>query len=69
MSPWRHVNIVNVWIFDSPDCTTRLLRSGEVLSGGPTRIRYHRVTFNVSMGDTVDGMSCELISMGSAASV
>ncbi len=31
-----------------------------MLSGGPTRIRYYRGTFNVSMGDNVDEMSCEL---------
>lgn len=58
-------NSIKVWIFDAPDGTCRLLRSREGHSGTPLRIRYYGGTTNVSMRESADAESCEILSAGS----
>eukprot|EP01038_Epipyxis_sp_PR26KG_P010444 gene10444-14028_t len=62
-------NSIKVWIFDSSDGTARLLKSRQGHQGTPLRIRYYGGMTNVSMRDSADAMSCEIISSGIDGSV
>jgi U3 small nucleolar RNA-associated protein 21 len=58
-------NSLKIWIFDSPEGSTRLLKSREGHSGYPMRIRYYGGVTNASARENADGMSCEMVSCGS----